>query len=94
VNLATYLLLDAHHDEYDVAWIVSNDTDLRQPIHIARRHFRKRVGVVVPGTRAAMPVSALVADYEIRISDAMLHRSQLPPMLTDAAGTIHKPTNW
>lgn len=94
VNLATYLLLDASRDEFETALVVSNDTDLRQPIHIARRHFHKKVGIVVPGTRSTMPASSMTADHEVRISDAMLHKAQFPATFTDANGTIKKPPSW
>ena len=32
VNLATYLLVDAFEDRFDVAVIISNDSDLKEPI--------------------------------------------------------------
>lgn len=37
VNLATYLLLDAFHNDYDSAMVVSNDSDLKEPIRVWRR---------------------------------------------------------
>lgn len=94
VNLATYLLRDGFYDEYDLALVVSNDSDLKQPIHIARRYLKKRIGVILPGSWQTMPSGVLPCDLEGRITRTMLHKSQLPPTLTDANGTISKPPTW
>ena len=39
VNLATHLLHDAHLGRFDVAVVVSNDSDLLEPIKIVREHL-------------------------------------------------------
>jgi hypothetical protein len=94
VNLASYLILDAARGRYDLALIVSNDSDLKHPIHIVRHRFSKQVGVILPGTKKSMPSGVLPCDFEGRISDSMLHRSQLPGTLSDATGSFHKPPSW
>ncbi|MEX0991078.1 MAG: NYN domain-containing protein, partial [Actinomycetota bacterium] len=94
VNLGTYLLLDAANDVYDTALVISNDSDLRQPIHVVRRRFNKTVGIVPPQTRKSKTWVVLHADFEIRISDHMLHRSQFPVNMTDQDGAFHKPPAW
>ena len=45
VNLATQLLLDAFDDRFDVALVVSNDSDLATPIDVVVNRFGKKVGV-------------------------------------------------
>ena len=39
MNLATYLLLDAFDDDYDAAIVVSNDSDLVEPIRVVQSRF-------------------------------------------------------
>ena len=48
VNLASYLLLDAFDREYQVALVISNDSDLTHPIELVRDRFGVRVGVAPP----------------------------------------------
>jgi len=43
VNLASYLLLDAFENDYEAAIIVSNDSDLAEPISLVRKKLRKKV---------------------------------------------------
>jgi uncharacterized LabA/DUF88 family protein len=58
VNLATHLLHDAHRGPFDVAVVISNDSDLLEPIRIVRRELGKRVGILNPHpkpSRALLP---------------------------------------
>ena len=48
VNLASYLLLDAFDRDYEVALVISNDSDLTHPIELVRERFGVRVGVAPP----------------------------------------------
>ena len=60
VNLATHLLHDAHRGRFEVAVIVSNDSDLLEPIKIVREGLGKKVGVLNPHkrpSRALLPIS-------------------------------------
>jgi uncharacterized LabA/DUF88 family protein len=58
VNLATHLLHDAHRGRFDVAVVISNDSDLLEPIRIVRRELGKSVGILNPHpkpSRALLP---------------------------------------
>jgi uncharacterized LabA/DUF88 family protein len=46
VNLATYLLFDAFRKDCDTAVVISNDSDLKEPIELVQRELGVRVGVV------------------------------------------------
>jgi hypothetical protein len=92
VNLATYLLLDAFRNDFDSALVVSNDSDLQEPIRVVREELGKKVGVVI--TDPAARRSALQADFYRRIRTGNLKTSQFPETLTDAHGTIRKPPEW
>jgi hypothetical protein len=96
VNIATYLLLDAFDKDFEAAVIVSNDSDLEEPIRIVRKKFLLPVVILHPCRSPRRPSVTLqkVASKSIRIQDAWLAESQLPPILTDAVGTIHRPTAW
>ena len=48
VNFATHLLMDAADDLFDVAIIVSNDSDLKEPIRLVKQRFGKTVGILGP----------------------------------------------
>lgn len=58
VNLATHLLHDGHMGRFEVAVIVSNDSDLLEPIKIVRGQLGRKVGVLNPhkgASRALLP---------------------------------------
>ena len=50
VNLATHLLVDAYHGDFDTAVVVSDDADLLEPIIQVRKEFGVRVEVLNPQT--------------------------------------------
>ena len=51
VNLATHLLIDGFQNLYDVAVVVSADTDLEEPIRLVDVSLRKKVGILTPRSR-------------------------------------------
>jgi len=91
VNLATHLLVDGFKRDYDVAVVISNDSDLKGPIEAVRSELGQTVGVVIPGN---LPRSALPADFYKRIRSGILAASQFPGTLRDQHGTIRKPKGW
>ena len=50
VNIATHLVNDGHRRRYEVAILVTNDSDLLEPLKIVRYELRLPVGVINPGT--------------------------------------------
>lgn len=93
VNLATHLLHDAHMDRFDVAVVISNDSDLLEPIKIVRQDLKKKVGILNPH---ANPSRALLPhiDFIKQIRAGVLRAAQFPVTLTDAHGTFTKPSAW
>lgn len=101
VNLATWLVLDAVDDDFDTALVISNDTDLIEPIQEVRRRFPVTVGVAAPVARPGRhPNRDLVnaSDFNVHITkkrQKLLRDSQFTSPLTDADGReIRKPATW
>ena len=92
VNLATELLVDAFNDMFDVAAIVTNDSDLASPIR-AVCHLAKTVGVINPHKRPSFELTNS-ADFVKPVRPWVLRQSQFPPVLPDKVGEIHKPSEW
>jgi uncharacterized LabA/DUF88 family protein len=96
VNIASYLLLDAFEGDYEAAIVVSNDSDLAEPISLVRKRLKKKVLVLMPcahGRRESVELKK-AADKAIKVDPAILAASQFPQQLLDAHGTIHKPAAW
>ena len=91
--MATHLLHDAHLNRFDVAVVISNDSDLLLPIKIVRSELKKRVGVLNPHKR---PSQALLPhlDFIKSIRAGALSAAQFPDQLTDRHGAFSKPTGW
>ena len=93
VALATELLNDAHMDKFEVAVLITNDSDLLPPIKIVRYQLGKKVGVLNPHpnpSRALLPH----IDFIKKIRAGAVAASQFPPILTDAQGKFTKPAAW
>ena len=96
VNIATHMVLDAAKDAYDVAVLVSNDSDLQEPLRVVRQEFGKSIGILSPlnANRRASRELVQYATFTKRIRQNVLKASQFAPSLTDSRGTIHQPTKW
>ena len=93
VNIATYLLVDAFDNAYEAAVVVSNDSDLAEPIRLVRQNFKKKVLVLHPCRPGRKPSFELrkVAAKSMMLDISLLPACQLPQTLTDGVGAIHKP---
>jgi hypothetical protein len=93
VNLATHLLADGFRGDYEAAVVITNDSDLLEPIRIARRELGKVVGVLHPARRPTR-VLANEATFFKHIRPRVLAHSQFPYELHDGDGTFRKPGGW
>lgn len=98
VNLAAHLMHDAHRGEFDVAVVITNDSDLATPIELVRRDLGLPVGVVnphamSPGSRQSKQL-ARAASFLKEVRQGGLRKCQFPPVLTDQAGTFIRPASW
>lgn len=89
--------MDGFRGEYDVAVVISNDSDLCLPIEKVRTELGLTVIVVTPtlleGRRPSYELRQ-VATFLMTFRRSSLEACQFPPMLTDAAGQFTKPGNW
>jgi uncharacterized LabA/DUF88 family protein len=93
VNLATELLVDGFTGAYDVAAVVSNDSDLVAPIRAVRTKLKKPVGIINPHQRQSVDLKSC-ASFIKEVRTWTLQQSLLPPVLADANGEIRKPSGW
>jgi uncharacterized LabA/DUF88 family protein len=93
VNLASHLLHDGFRKDYEQAVVITNDSDLVEPIRIVRRELGFPVGILNPSHRPN-PLLVREATFIKPIRKGVLQASQFPTTLTDRAGTFHKPTSW
>ncbi len=95
VNLASHLINDGWKGRYDTAFVLSQDTDLIEPIRIVAKELGRNVGLVwLDGGRPNKNLaSAATFVRHIRPSD--LAAAQFPNTLFKADGTeIRKPASW
>ncbi len=92
VNLATYLLLDGFEKRYSTTVVISNDSDLSEPIKVVQSRLGKTVGVVIPDRKTKR--SVLPATFYRRIRAGDLAASQFPAAIRDSHGTVRKPATW
>lgn len=91
VNLASYLLLDAFNNAFDKAVVISDDSDLAEPIRITRKTFHRDVIVLSPRNQYSLR-SAATKFWAIQSPNVVA--STFPAVMTDALGTFHKPASW
>ena len=92
VNLAVHMVDDAHRDRYDLAIVVSNDSDLIGAVK-AVREIGKLVGVICP-SETATPSLERAANFTKIIGLNDLRNSEFPRVLRDDEGEFHRPAKW
>lgn len=98
VNLATYLLVDGYEEDYEVAIIISNDSDLAEPMKVVKDKLGLKMGLVHPGMNERKKVSRELMDsatFVRRIrSKNLLVECQFPREIEDEQGVITRPVDW
>jgi len=94
VNLAAHLIRDGFLRRYDVAVVVSKDTDLREPMRIVKEELKLPVGLLCPDGDVPKGLRQ-VSSFVRHITNPDLAASQFPDPVIGLAGTkIHKPPIW
>lgn len=93
VNLATYLLVDGMDRLYDAAIVISNDSDLVEPIAIACHRFGP-VHIITPNDHRNDQMACAGASYR-RLDPALVLAHQLPARVELANGkVVTRPRQW
>lgn len=93
VKLATHLLYDGFKGNFQPAVLITNDSDLLEPIKVIMSEMNAHIGILNPH---ATPSRALIkhASFMKQIRRGVLSASQFPSQLRDDKGVFHKPTAW
>jgi len=95
VNLATFLLVDGFQDDYELAIIVSNDSDLEEPIKVVQEKLGLQIAILNPHRNPSwVLVKAVLPTGYRRIWRSTLRVCQFPDILEDKDGIFTKPSNW
>lgn len=93
VNLATFLVADGFQGDYDVAIVISNDSDLKEAIKVVQDKLRLKVHVLNPHSNPSAVLRKTATWYR-RIWPSTLRACQFPHTLQDKGGTFTKPSSW
>jgi len=94
VNIAAHMVNDGHKRACEVAILLSNDSDLVEPVKIVRNELNLPVGVLNPFIRTPSYELRKHATFVKPIRAGVLSASQFPSTLKDQSGTFHKPPSW
>ena len=90
VNLAVQLVNDSWADAFDLAVVVSNDSDLKPALQLVKRRG-KRVGVLVRGDARVVSLRK-ASHFQVPLTEQHLQGALLPR--TIPGSSIHIPTEW
>ena len=93
VNLAVHMLNDGFKRDYELAVMVTNDSDLLEPLKIVKHELGLPVGLVNPQRNPSFHLKQH-ANFIKKLCTGVLNASQFPQSLIDAHGTFHKPASW
>lgn len=94
VNLGVHLVRDAFTNQFDVAVLITNDSDLVEPVRIAVQEAGKRVGLLAP---VKFPTQSLLKEvsFYLHIRPGHLTKAQFPDIVLLPDGTTaSKPATW
>jgi hypothetical protein len=91
VNLGCHLVRDAFRQDFDVAAVLSNDTDLVEPIRIVTQELGLPVGLICPVAKPAGGLQA-VASFIRHIRPQHLLGALFPDQIPETK--ISRPVAW
>lgn len=95
VNLGVHLVRDAFQNKFDIAAVITNDTDLKEPLRIVTQESKKKVVLLSPVSNPAGSLKKVVTGSPLFINESHLRRSQFPDPCIDRNGReLHKPSDW
>ena len=95
VNLATYLLKDAYNDQFDVALVISHDTDLIVPLSIIKHEIGKTIGIAWLEANSPGKKHRAATHFIRHVSRTILSECQFSnPVIGNGGRHIWKPVSW
>jgi hypothetical protein len=103
VNLASHLLVDAMSGAFDVALVISGDSDLVTPIGMLTHKFGRPAGVINPQRlsgpgrrrlRGSSQLKQVASYYRGGLTWAQLERAQFADVISDSRGDFGIPPEW
>lgn len=95
VNLAAHLLNDAWRDEFDLALVMSQDTDLIEPMRMVKNELNKLVGLVWLDQGRPNKHLQNAASFVRHATRADLAAAQFPdPLVRNPKPPLRKPSGW
>jgi hypothetical protein len=94
VNISVELMKDAFQDRFDLAFVISADSDLVSPIRTVQQLFpNKRVISIFPPGRSSLALQK-VARGVLRIGRAELSKSLFPDQVLKGSISLNRPSKW
>jgi len=93
VNIASHIINDGYKGKYEMAVIISNDSDLVEPARIITMELKLPVVVVSPFRNNTFELKK-IASFVKQIRNGVLLESQFSETLTDKIGDFTKPESW
>lgn len=94
VNLGSHLVRDAFQDKFDQAVIVTNDTDLCEPVRIVREEVGKPVGLLAPVDNPARSLKE-TASWVKHVKKLDAAACQFPDRVGMPNGRfVNRPESW
>lgn len=95
VNIATAIMVDAFQNHYDMAMLISGDSDLTQPIREVHRLFsQKRVFIAFPPKRHNSSMALVARGSEIIGRKKLLDAQFEPEIVSKTGFLLKKPKEW
>lgn len=96
VNIGAYLIADVLTADCEMAVVISNDSDLAEPIRMACHDYGVPVGIFNPGriSRASWHLQQIPPSFFRHINTTALENCQFPEKLQDVDGEFQRPPTW
>lgn len=94
VNLASHLLNDAHHKRFDAAFVISQDTDLCEPIRMVK-DMGLPIGIAWLDGKEPSPRLVRASSFVRQVTHQRLRAAQFPDRIMGKNGKlIDRPETW
>lgn len=94
-NIATEIVSDAYLDSWDLAYLISGDSDLVPPVRLVKARFPlKKVIIVSPPSRSSRELISIFGSH-LWLNEDRLRKHQFPEEVVTAAGfRLQRPEKW